>query len=146
MNKIDLTSMTIAKAHEAMKVGEFSPIDLVKAYLENISNTDKDIHAYLEIYEDAIGMAEIALKKFKDGTATLLTGIPISVKDNILVKGHVASAASKILEKYIAPYDATAIARLRKEGAVFIGRTNMDEFAMGGSTENYERRSGITRI
>lgn len=74
--------------------------------------------------------------KIKDGTATTLTGIPLAIKDNILIKGRVASSASRILENYTASYDAHVIEKLKDSGAVFIGRTNMDEFAMGGSTEN----------
>jgi len=133
---INLKELTIRKAHNAMTSGEYTAIDLAKAYLEEIKNKDKDIHAYLEVYSDVIDQATKADEMIKSGTATLLTGIPISIKDNILIKGRVASSASKMLENYVATYDATVIEKLKKEGVVFIGRTNMDEFAMGGSTEN----------
>lgn len=136
MKTIDLTTLTIEKAHAHMKAGDFSAVELTQAYLDNISKLDKEIHAYLEVFSDAIEQAKSADKRFKDGTAEILTGIPCAVKDNILVKGHISSSASKMLEKYTASYDATVIAKLREQGVVFIGRTNMDEFAMGGSTEN----------
>ncbi|MFH1455039.1 MAG: Asp-tRNA(Asn)/Glu-tRNA(Gln) amidotransferase subunit GatA, partial [bacterium] len=106
------------------------------AYLEQIKITDKDIHAYLEVFFDVLDQAKVADEKIKSGKAGLLTGIPIAIKDNILIKGRIATAASKILENYKATYDATVIEKLKNEGVVFIGRTNMDEFAMGGSTEN----------
>ncbi|MEK7095471.1 MAG: Asp-tRNA(Asn)/Glu-tRNA(Gln) amidotransferase subunit GatA [Patescibacteria group bacterium] len=133
---IDLAKLTIEKAHEAMKGGEFSAIDLAQAYLDEIKKKDKEIHAYLEVFSDVREQAKVADERFKDNTATLLTGIPFAIKDNILIKGRIASSASKILENYHATYDATVIAKLKKEGVVFLGRTNMDEFAMGGSTEN----------
>ena len=133
---INLKELTIRKAHDSMMNGEYTAVELAKFYLEEIKNKDKDIHAYLEVYSDVLEQAENADKIIKSGKATLLTGIPISVKDNILIKGRVASSASKILENYVATYDATVIEKLKKEGVVFIGRTNMDEFAMGGSTEN----------
>lgn len=133
---MDLSKLTITKAHEAMKKGEFSAVDLAQAYLDEISKKDKEIHAYLEVFSDVIDQAKEADKRFKAGTATTLTGIPFAIKDNILIKGRIASSASKILENYKATYDATVIEKLKKEGAVFLGRTNMDEFAMGGSTEN----------
>jgi len=133
---IDLKNLTIKKAHEALLKGEYSAVDLASAYLEQIKKTDKDIHAYLEVFADVIEQAKVADEKIKNGKAGLLTGIPIAVKDNILIKGKIASAASKILENYTATYDATVIEKLKNEGVVFIGRTNMDEFAMGGSTEN----------
>ncbi len=133
---IDLKNLTIKKAHEALLKGEYTAVDLVSAYLEQIKKTDGDIHAYLEVYSDVLEQAKIADNMIKSGKSTLLTGIPIAIKDNILIKGKVASAASKILENYKATYDATVIEKLKNEGVVFIGRTNMDEFAMGSSTEN----------
>ncbi len=133
---IDLSTLTIKKAHEALKKGEYSCVELTQRYLEEIEKQNKEINAYLEVFPDAIRQAEEADKRFKDGTATILTGIPFAIKDNILIKGRIASSASKILENYHASYDATVIEKLRVAGVVFLGRTNMDEFAMGGSTEN----------
>lgn len=133
---IDLKNLTIRKAHESLLKGEYSAVDLANAYLEQIKKLDKDIHAYLEVYSDVLEQAKFADEKIKNGTAGLLTGIPIALKDNLLVRGRIASSSSKILENYRATYDGTVIEKLKKEGAVFMGRTNMDEFAMGSSTEN----------
>jgi len=133
---IDLKNLTIKKVHESLINGEYTALDLSSAYLEEIKNKDKDIHAYLEVYSDVMEQAKKADEIIKSGKATILTGIPIAVKDNILIKGKIASSASKILENYKTTYDATVIEKLKKESVVFIGRTNMDEFAMGGSTEN----------
>ncbi len=134
--KIDLKTLTIRTAHEALVKGSFSAAELAQAYLDEISEKNARINAYLEVFSDVLEQAKAADTRIKEGKAGLLTGIPIAVKDNILIKGRRVGAASKILEGYIAPYDATAIACLKKEGVVFIGRTNMDEFAMGGSNEN----------
>jgi aspartyl-tRNA(Asn)/glutamyl-tRNA(Gln) amidotransferase subunit A len=133
---IDLKSLTIKKAHEDIKGGKYSAVDLAKAYLNEINKKNKEINAYLEVFSDVLEQAKQADERFKNGTATLITGIPFAIKDNILIKGRIASSASKILENYHASYDATVIDKLKKEGVVFLGRTNMDEFAMGGSTEN----------
>ena len=132
---IDLKNLTIEKAHQGFKSGEFSVRELADAYLAVIRDVNPRLNAYLEIFDDIDDQVVRAEKMFTDGTATLMTGVPIAVKDNILINGHIASAASKILENYQAPYDATVIAKLKKEGAIFLGRTNMDEFAMGSSTE-----------
>ena len=133
---IDLKNLTIKKANEALVKGEYTAVDLASAYLEQIKKLDTDIHAYLEIFSDVLEQAKIADEKIKNGKTGLLTGIPIAIKDNILIKGRIASAGSKILGNYKATYDATVIKKLKEEGVVFIGRTNMDEFAMGSSTEN----------
>ena len=140
---IELNGLTIQKAHDAMRSGEYSAQDLARAYLAVIAEKNPDINAYLEVYGDVLEQAAAADARFKNGTATLMTGIPMAVKDNILVKGRRASAASKILEGYTATYDATVITRLKAEGAVFLGRTNMDEFAMGSSTQT--SAYGMTR-
>src|SRR6185503_7935084 len=140
---IDLKNLTIEKAHEALRNKEFTCRELSEAYLQKIAERNGELNAYLEIYEDVLLQAEAAQKKFEGGTATLLTGIPFAIKDNILIEGHIASASSKILENYKASYDATAIKDLKAAGAVFLGRTNMDEFAMGSSTQT--SAYGVTR-
>lgn len=132
---IDLKTLTIEKAHEAMKAGVYTCRELLEAYLANIKEKNTELNAYLEIFDDAISQAEEAEKKFKDGTAELLTGIPFAIKDNILFEGHIASASSKILENHTAAYNSFVIKELRNVGAIIIGRTNMDEFAMGSSTQ-----------
>lgn len=134
--KIDLNTLSIKKAHEALVKKEIKARELAETSLKCIEEKNGDIHAYLEIYDDVIEQADLAQRMIDGGTATELTGIPFAVKDNILIKGKKATSASKILEGYVAPYDATVIAKLKKEGVIFIGRTNMDEFAMGSSTEN----------
>lgn len=131
---IDLQTLTIQKAHNALVKGDYTVRELCQAYLDQIKNIDGDVHAYLEVYDDVMKQADFAQKKVAKGN--LLAGIPIAIKDNILIEGRKVSSASKILENYIAPYDATAIKKLKDAGVVFLGRTNMDEFAMGGSTEN----------
>jgi len=134
---IDLTTLTIKKAHEGLMSGDFTAVELSQAYLEEIKNKNADINAYLEVYEDVVKQAEEADRKIKSKiNINLLIGIPFAIKDNILIDGRKVGAASKILEGYVAPYDATAISNLKEKGVVFIGRVNMDEFAMGGSTEN----------
>ncbi|MCR4311514.1 MAG: Asp-tRNA(Asn)/Glu-tRNA(Gln) amidotransferase subunit GatA [Candidatus Taylorbacteria bacterium] len=132
---IDLTKLTIETAHEHLMKGDFTAVELAKAYLDEIGKKNKELNAYLEVFDDVLEQAALADTKIKEGKAQMLTGIPLGVKDNILIKGRHASAASKILEGYVASYDATAIQKLKEAGAVFLGRTNMDEFAMGSSTE-----------
>ena len=134
--KINLDSLTINKAHDHLKRGDFTVVELAESYLKEIEKKNKDIHVYLEVFDDVVEQAKEAQKLFDTGKTTVLTGIPFAVKDNILIKGRRVGAASKILEGYHATYDATAIKKLKEQGAIFLGRTNMDEFAMGSSTEN----------
>lgn len=133
---INLKNLTIEKAHQAMLNKEYTARELVGEYLKVAKEKNKELNVYLEIFADALSQAELADNKFKAGTASLMTGIPVAIKDNILFKGHIASAGSKILENYKATYDACVVEKLKEAGAVIIGRTNMDEFAMGVSTEN----------
>lgn len=133
---INLASLTIKKAHDSLLKGDFTALELAEAYLAEVGKRNKDLNAYLEVFDDVREQANEADKKIKTGKATMLTGIPLAIKDNILIEGRRVGAASKILEGYVAPYDATAIKKLKDAGAVFLGRTNCDEFAMGGSTEN----------
>jgi len=134
--KIDLTTLTIAKAHDHLTKGDFTALELAESYLAEIEKKNPSLNAYLEVFSDVREQAAAADKRFKAKTAGLLTGIPFAIKDNILIEGRRVGAASKILEGYKATYDATAIRKLKDAGAVFLGRVNMDEFAMGGSTEN----------
>ncbi len=133
---IDLKELTIKGASEHLKDGDFTARELVEACLKKIEEKNGRINAYLEVFEDALEQADMADKKIKLGNISALTGIPMAVKDNILIKSKIASASSKILSNYRATYDATVITKLKKAGAIFLGRTNMDEFAMGSSTEN----------
>jgi aspartyl-tRNA(Asn)/glutamyl-tRNA(Gln) amidotransferase subunit A len=134
---MDLSKLTIAQARKDLDAKMYSALDLTNAYLENIRAKDKDIHAYLEVWEEsARDEAKRADELIAAGRSLPLTGIPLAIKDNILIEGRIASAASKMLENYRASYNATVIQKLREQGAVFLGRTNMDEFALGSSTEN----------
>ena len=129
---------TLKQLHEELKNGVTTVESIVTSYKKIIDEKDKEIHALLGMYSDELVNSQIAKAKemFANGTATILTGIPIVIKDNILVKGEIATGASKILENYVATYDATVIKKLKEAGAILFGRANMDEFAMGGSTEN----------
>lgn len=133
---IDLKNLTIKKARQALDNKEFSAVELAQAYLDEIKKKNKELNAYLEIFDDVLLQAKEADGRIAKGETHPLLGIPLAIKDVILIKGKKVSAASKILENYTASYDATAISKLKEQGAVFLGRANTDEFAMGGSTEN----------
>lgn len=132
-----LNQLGIIEAAEGLRSGRFSSVELVQVCLERIDEADKDIHACLLVdREGALEAARQADQRLKEGNASVLTGIPYLAKDVIMTKGLKTTAASRILENYIAPYDATAISRLKEAGAVLLGKTNLDEFAHGASTEN----------
>lgn len=130
--------MTIKELRKKFVDGSYTPLQAIEASLSTISDTDKNIHAFLEVYEDARAEAKIATERYaKEGQqAPALLGVPIAIKNNILIKGKKATGGSKILENYVATYDATVITRLKEAGAIIVGSTNLDEFAMGSSTEN----------
>ncbi len=135
--KIDLTKLTIIEASEGLKNRDFTSVELTKAFLNKIKEKDKEIKAYITVIEEiALKQAERADKMIKNKEIYPLTGIPCAIKDNILIKDIKCTASSKFLENYIATYNATVIEKLEKMGAVFLGKTNLDEFAMGSSCEN----------
>lgn len=142
--KIDLNNLNIEKVHNSLLNKEYTIKDLVDSYLEKIKERNERLNAYLEIFHDDIeSQIKIAEEKFANDTATLMTGIPIAIKDNILFEGHIASASSKMLGNHVATYDAFVIEKLKDEGVIILGRTNMDEFAMGSSTQT--SAYGVTR-
>lgn len=133
-----LYELTIVEAGKALRDGTCSVSELYDAVVVHAKERNGEINAYLEFFdrdEEAILAAQKRIDAEKD-SAPALCGIPLAMKDNILIKGHIASASSKMLENYRAVYDATVTKKLKDAGALFIGRTNMDEFAMGSSTEN----------
>ena len=135
---MDLAELTITQIHEGLKKKEFSALDLSKSCLEKIKEKNKEIFAFLTLNENlALSQAKKIDKQISTGKEIpVLAGVPVAIKDNILVEDIKCTAGSKILENYIAPYDATVITKLRNQGAVILGKTNLDEFAMGSSTEN----------
>jgi aspartyl-tRNA(Asn)/glutamyl-tRNA(Gln) amidotransferase subunit A len=133
-----LHDLTIKKFHEGLLKKEFSAFDVAEAFFKHIEEKDKKIGAYLSLAKDsALQQAEkVDIAAAKNESVDILAGVPLAIKDNILIEGQPATAASKILENYKASYDATVIKKLKSAGAVFLGKSNLDEFAMGSSTEN----------
>lgn len=133
---IDLATVTIQKAHDALTKKEYTVRELVNAYIAEINTKNTELNVYTSMFTDIDERVEIAEQMFRNGTATLLTGIPLALKSIIAKKGQVTNASSKILEHYKATYSATVVEKLEAQGVVFLGSANADEFAMGASTEN----------
>ncbi|HEY4506005.1 MAG TPA: Asp-tRNA(Asn)/Glu-tRNA(Gln) amidotransferase subunit GatA [Candidatus Paceibacterota bacterium] len=121
--------LTITEARRMLDAGEISAVDLTSDYLKKIEEGNADLNAYIRVYKDALDQA-------KANNEGRLAGIPLAIKDNILVKGEITSSGSTMLSNYKASYNAEVIERLKGEGAVLLGGTNMDDAAMGASTES----------
>jgi aspartyl-tRNA(Asn)/glutamyl-tRNA(Gln) amidotransferase subunit A len=134
---MELTELTIHELHDRLRSGEVSSVAATRAYLERIAATDNQLNAFITVCpEEALAAAEAADRRLATGTADLLTGIPLALKDIFITEGVRTTCASKILENFVPPYDGTVVARLKERGAVILGKLNMDEFAMGSSNEN----------
>lgn len=133
-----LNEMSIQSASKGLRDREFKATELVDDCFKSINKNEKDIKAFLGLFEkEAKDRAKEVDEKISRGDSLgLLEGIPIAVKDNILYADHICTAGSKILENYKAAYDATVVKKLKEAGAIIIGKTNLDEFAMGSSTEH----------
>jgi aspartyl-tRNA(Asn)/glutamyl-tRNA(Gln) amidotransferase subunit A len=137
MTITDLTELTLTKLREALRQGQVTSVSITQAMLDRIVRHDNDIKSYLTITDEmALEQAAAADSRRAQGHDTPLLGVPVAVKDIIATRGVPTTAGSKILEGFIPPYDAFVVERLKQAGAVILGKTNTDEFAMGSSTEN----------
>ncbi|MCL5408931.1 MAG: Asp-tRNA(Asn)/Glu-tRNA(Gln) amidotransferase subunit GatA [Candidatus Omnitrophica bacterium] len=133
---MDILKNSISQLKNLYIKKEISPVEVLNQIINEISQRDKEIHSFLYLNEKVVAEAKSAEKRYIEGNYRKLEGIPIAVKDNICTIEQPTTCASKILQNYIPPYDATVIRNLKENGAIIIGKTNMDEFAFGSSTEN----------
>jgi aspartyl-tRNA(Asn)/glutamyl-tRNA(Gln) amidotransferase subunit A len=134
---MDLFRLTAHEAGELLRRRETSSLELTRTALDRISNVDSQVCAFVTVCEDqALNQARLADERLKNGNATPLTGVPALIKDNMCTNGVRTTCSSKMLENFVPPYDATVVEKLRAAGMVMLGKANMDEFAMGSSTEH----------
>jgi aspartyl-tRNA(Asn)/glutamyl-tRNA(Gln) amidotransferase subunit A len=134
---LTLHELTVHEAAERLRSGDVTSTELTRAVLERIDAVEGSVHAYITVLQDrAMAMAEAADRRRAQGEDGALLGIPIALKDVLCLSGERTTGGSRILEHFVPPYSATVVERLRVAGAVFVGKTNMDEFAMGSSTEH----------
>lgn len=133
---MDFLKMSIKQISDGVKKQDFSAEEVVRFFIDRIEKY-KEYNAIIEVFDDAEQKAKVIDEKIKSGEKLgEMAGVPVILKDNILYLGHKMSVASAFMKDYVAPYSATIVKKLEKAGAVIIARANMDEFAMGGSTEN----------
>jgi aspartyl-tRNA(Asn)/glutamyl-tRNA(Gln) amidotransferase subunit A len=135
---MDLPFLTIREVSELIKRKEISPVELTRLVLNRIDEIDSRVHAYISVLRDEANYAAKESERLISSGTYIgpLHGVPVSIKDIFLMKGTRTTCGSKILENFVSPYDATVVEKLRSAGAIIIGKNNMDEFAMGSSTEN----------
>jgi len=141
---MELNRLTIHELSDLLKEGKTTSVEITESVLKRIEAADERVNAYITVTKErALEMAESADRDIREGKTGGLTGIPVAVKDNMCTEGVTTTCGSHMLENFVPPYDATVVRKLKEAGAVVTGKTNLDEFAMGSSTET--SYYGITR-